>query len=373
MSSEKFRSVEHRALEIMAGRKIGKQTIVNETLTEDAVTGKKVTMEFDPDKPDRRRKKTVVTDRVQFPTPARLASRQRKKAETAEKNAAEASLGIKEETLDEGEIKDLVIKVKEGSATNEEKRKYTALKKGRINAVDTKAFKDALEKINNTDWSDEAADKIRRKDPKYVKWLEKRNKKLTEEITDVYKKGDIVYPTKGPHKGHPHTIIHVYEDNSGYNIRPNGLTPKQNHYHLGAAFAKEDELSTVKKENIELSEKSILTKYYQKKKLANKLKNKKTDAVMRGAAGDPKAKERYSTISSRQKKIGIKEDCEGVARTISRGKEGFVMKDHRIHNQFSKNLLESVKSILKENKTALKDSFREHLLGEHRGDKKKLM
>ena len=67
-----------------------------------------------------------------------------------------------------------------------------------------------------------------------------------------FKKGDIVIPSLGPHKGDKHKIIHDFGDGS-YNIKP--LTrPGNIKYKLGAAKAKENQLKLVKEE-VELDEK----------------------------------------------------------------------------------------------------------------------
>jgi len=67
-----------------------------------------------------------------------------------------------------------------------------------------------------------------------------------------FKKGDIVIPNMGPHKGDKHKIIHDFGDGS-YNITP--LThPRNIKYKLGAAKAKENQLKLVK-EDVELDEK----------------------------------------------------------------------------------------------------------------------
>jgi len=67
------------------------------------------------------------------------------------------------------------------------------------------------------------------------------NTKLTE---SKIKKGDIVKPKIGPHKGLKHKVIHDF-GNGKYNIQPIGLKPKQIRYRLGAAGAKEQDLELV--------------------------------------------------------------------------------------------------------------------------------
>ena len=62
-----------------------------------------------------------------------------------------------------------------------------------------------------------------------------------------HKKGDKVKPLAGPHKGHPHEVIHVHSDGR-LNIRPIGLRPKQIKYHLGAATANPDQVERMTEE-----------------------------------------------------------------------------------------------------------------------------
>jgi hypothetical protein len=56
-----------------------------------------------------------------------------------------------------------------------------------------------------------------------------------------FKKGDIVIPNIGPHKGVKHEIIYDFGDGK-YNIQPIGLRPNQIQYRLGATGAREDQL-----------------------------------------------------------------------------------------------------------------------------------
>ena len=67
-----------------------------------------------------------------------------------------------------------------------------------------------------------------------------------------FKKGDIVIPNMGPHKGDKHKIIHDFGDGS-YNIKPL-MHPRNIKYKLGASKAKETQLKLVKEE-VELDEK----------------------------------------------------------------------------------------------------------------------
>jgi hypothetical protein len=80
-------------------------------------------------------------------------------------------------------------------------------------------------------------------------------KGLKEEVEideGKFKKGDIVIPNMGPHKGDKHKIIHDFGDGS-YNIKP-VMHPRNIKYKLGAAKAKENQLKLVKEE-VELDEK----------------------------------------------------------------------------------------------------------------------
>ena len=58
------------------------------------------------------------------------------------------------------------------------------------------------------------------------------------------KKGSIVIPKIGVHKGEKHTVIHDF-GNGTYNIQPMGF---RNKYHLGAAGAKASDLKLVKED-----------------------------------------------------------------------------------------------------------------------------
>jgi len=76
-----------------------------------------------------------------------------------------------------------------------------------------------------------------------------------------FKKGDIVIPNMGPHKGDKHEIIHDFGDGS-YNIKP--LThPRNIKYKLGASKAKENQLKLVKEEvelDVEITESTTTDK-----------------------------------------------------------------------------------------------------------------
>jgi hypothetical protein len=60
-------------------------------------------------------------------------------------------------------------------------------------------------------------------------------------VAEAYKVGQTVKPTKGPHAGQDHEVIHVHGDGS-YNIKPKNMPASRIRYRLGAARAKHDEL-----------------------------------------------------------------------------------------------------------------------------------
>ena len=62
-----------------------------------------------------------------------------------------------------------------------------------------------------------------------------------KKMLNKFKKGDIVIPNVGPHKGVKHEIIYDFGDGK-YNIQPIGLRPNQIQYRLGATGAREDQL-----------------------------------------------------------------------------------------------------------------------------------
>ena len=76
------------------------------------------------------------------------------------------------------------------------------------------------------------------KEPMKKAIADKKKKSLVKESIKV---GDTVKPTKGPHKGHPHEVIHDFGDGH-YNVKPIGLSSKQIRYRLGAAKAHQSDL-----------------------------------------------------------------------------------------------------------------------------------
>lgn len=81
-----------------------------------------------------------------------------------------------------------------------------------------------------------------------------------ESVEESIKVGDTVKPTRGPHKGVPHEVIHDFGDGH-YNVKPKGLSPKQIRYSMGAAKAHQDDLL---KEEDGVNEGSALSPRYIK-------------------------------------------------------------------------------------------------------------
>ena len=59
--------------------------------------------------------------------------------------------------------------------------------------------------------------------------------------TEALKVGSTVKPTKGPHAGHPHEVIHDF-GNGHYNIKPKNMSPSRNKYRMGATKVHKDDL-----------------------------------------------------------------------------------------------------------------------------------
>ena len=110
-----------------------------------------------------------------------------------------------------------------------------------------------------TQWVDKMdalAVKARTSDADVQSILDDAGLKIKEEVEideGKFKKGDIVIPDMGPHKGEKHKIIHDFGDGS-YNITPL-MHPRNIKYKLGAAKAKENQLKLVKEEvEVEIDE-----------------------------------------------------------------------------------------------------------------------
>lgn len=95
-------------------------------------------------------------------------------------------------------------------------------------------------------------------DPKMKKTIKKIMKKLppkptkeetAKRVVEAYKVGQTVKPTKGPHAGQDHEVIHVHGDGS-YNIKPKNMPSSRIRYRQGAARAKHDELNEISKDKL---------------------------------------------------------------------------------------------------------------------------
>ena len=106
-------------------------------------------------------------------------------------------------------------------------------------------------------------------------WIKK------ESVNEKYKVGDTVKPTKGPHAGHPHEVIHDYGDGH-YNIAPVGLAPSSIKYGLGAAKAHKKDL---RKESVDevLDTPGAMDRYHNKAKAqSDRARNSATAKIVRG-------------------------------------------------------------------------------------------
>ena len=79
----------------------------------------------------------------------------------------------------------------------------------------------------------------------FAKALDMYKKSMKEEgeLDEKLKVGSTVTPTKGPHAGHPHEIIHDFGDGN-YNIKPKNMSPNRNKYRMGAAKANKKDLKS---------------------------------------------------------------------------------------------------------------------------------
>ena len=84
--------------------------------------------------------------------------------------------------------------------------------------------------------------------------LRKEEVELEEALLE-FKKGDIVIPNIGPHKGVKHEIIHDFKDGT-YNIKPDIALARNIKYRMGAARAKASEI--VKEELNEMMDYAII-------------------------------------------------------------------------------------------------------------------
>ena len=106
----------------------------------------------------------------------------------------------------------------------------------------------SLERSGVKAWVNKAPD-----NKHHVFWMQKESEQFGK---FGHKKGDKVKPLIGPHKGHPHEIIHVHDDGK-INIRPIGLRANQIKYHLGAATANPGDVEPMTEEVVTESKKKV--------------------------------------------------------------------------------------------------------------------
>lgn len=187
-----------------------------------------------------------------------------------------------------------------GDTSDENKRKIANRKKGRALAATkhnkakgwtrpTGAKKDA------SDASKSAAALA-----KLMAKKDRQGAKAEESIDEAFQKGDIVKPTKGPHKGVPHEVIHDFGDGH-YNVKPKGLNPKQIRYSMGAAKAHKSDLV----KEVDESFSSEMNKASKKAKADAEEKRKKLGPVTSNTLKDINDK-----LGNNKKKVGEATDWE---------------------------------------------------------------
>ena len=157
-----------------------------------------------------------------------------KGAELANRNATRKTFNRLRNEMTEGRMKDIAMDIDNvTSAMKMNKTMKPFADKFKKDAMRTLNIRKSLEKIL----------------PDYVSGKDITKVAMAAESVQEasLKKGDTVVPNKGPHKGHPHTIIHDFGDGH-YNISPDNLTARQIKYSLGAARAKASDLKLHKEE-----------------------------------------------------------------------------------------------------------------------------
>ena len=106
-----------------------------------------------------------------------------------------------------------------------------------------------------------------------------------------FKVGDLVIPNMGPHKGKEHKIIGIKDGK--YNITPTKIMPRKIKYKLGAAAAKEDQITMAEsydgrtrdgKKFVERMNKRAEVIKAAKESAAKKAKGDEGDKLIKGAA-----------------------------------------------------------------------------------------
>lgn len=167
-----------------------------------------------------------------------------KGAKLANRNATRKTFNRLRNEMTEGRMKDIAMDIDNvTSAMKMNKTMKPFADKFKKDAMRTLNIRKSLEKIL----------------PDYVSGKDITKVAMAAESVQEasLKKGDTVIPNKGPHKGHPHTIIHDFGDGH-YNISPDNLTARQIKYSLGAARAKASDLKLHKEEVQEASKEGTI-------------------------------------------------------------------------------------------------------------------
>lgn len=215
----------------------------------------------------------------------------------------------------------------------------------------------AFAAIDNTDWSNKRYLNIRKKDPKFAAYLEKKGlgglteNSVVDDISYGLKKDlkNVVNPVKDSIKRRSRTWLSKAADDVGTGLKGDRdaiLTPivdaikRREGPWAGPAF---DDIRTgLKRDAIGTMEKI--------KTLIQGEANKNRRA--RDTSPAPYHKRRI------KESLNSSELTEGLIRTLNRGKgELPKMIDHRLKGQFSESLLAAVRKVVSENKPAIKDPW----------------
>ena len=177
--------------------------------------------------------------------------------------------------------KDLANFRKQRESIDEISRSMTPMSKRFGKAVDPKKF-DAYKKHVKQHKVDEPTVRFIDDNPNHREAQSAMKNKHVAQAVKLYKaahkesvneghlkKGQTVTPTKGPHKGVPHEIIHDFGDGH-YNIKPKNMPASRIKYRLGAARAHKRDLK-----ELSLSMKSLSKTGLNKKAFPDKDKIKK--------------------------------------------------------------------------------------------------
>ena len=179
-------------------------------------------------------------------------------AKTLAKSAASSEKGKAAVTLPKAPFDIPKKEATEGMSSKEKMAK--GLYNGKMDPVDKDELKGKhadrddkdIDNDGDADKSDEYLHKKRKAISKNMKkegdeeivMNPKKEKKTNSAPTgtmEAFQKGQTVMPSKGPHAGQPHEVIHDHGDGH-YNIKPKGLTGSQIKYRMGATKAHKSDL-----------------------------------------------------------------------------------------------------------------------------------